>query len=57
MAPPNTTMMPSDSQCTTETRPFHLNQAIWAMDATIATAVAAMMPCHLNATKKRMSGK
>ncbi len=57
MAPPNTTMIASEIQCTAETLPFHLNQAICAMDAAIATPVATMIPCHLKARKKRMSGK
>ena len=42
VAPPNTTMMASESQCTVETLPFfQWNQAICAIDATMATAVAA----------------
>src|SRR5437867_10692530 len=58
VAPPNTTMIASDNQLTTATRPrFQRRNAIWTIDATIATLVAKKMPCHLKAMKKRMSGK
>src|SRR4029434_8687575 len=58
VAPPKIRMMASDSQLTAETRPrFQCKNAICASDATIAALVAKKMPCHLNATKKRISGK
>ena len=58
VAPPKITMIASDSQLTTATRPrFQCRNAICTIDATIATLVAKKMPCHLKAMKKRMSGK